>query len=320
MKAEVRKTVLTKSVRRAAALLRSGEVVAFPTETVYGLGADVFNEAAVRKIFVAKGRPSDNPLIAHIASLDQLPLLARRVTPSAQKLIARFFPGPLTVILPKTAAVPLAATAGLQTIGVRMPAHQTAHAFLRACGTPVVAPSANRSGSPSPTRWQAVRDDLDGRVACILQGGATDVGLESTVVDCTGRAPVVLRAGAVTLEMLREVVPTTRLHRARRGETARSPGMKHRHYAPRARVVIAERPGQIFSMGKTAYIGLTPPQANSARVRLKRCRDVADYARSLFAFFRACDAAGVQTICCEPVSERGLGVALMDRVRRAAAR
>jgi L-threonylcarbamoyladenylate synthase len=294
--------------------------VAFPTETVYGLGASAFDEAAIRKIFAAKGRPSDNPLIAHIASLDQIPLLAKRVTPAAEKFIARFFPGPLTVILPKNPRVPDVATAGLDTIGVRMPSHKIAAAFLRACGMPVVAPSANRSGLPSPTVWQAVRDDLNGRVSCVLQGGASDVGLESTVVDCTGRAPRVLRAGAITLEQLREVVPSTRMHRPRKDGAARSPGMKHRHYAPRARVVLVDSLLDAECSDHSSFIGLRTPLLVTGFGRVALCRDTAEYARVLFRFFRACDASGITTIFCETVPDEDLGRALMDRLRRAAAR
>lgn len=314
------KTLLSRSPGRAAQILRRGQAVAFPTETVYGLGASAFDEAAIRRIYEAKGRPSDNPLIAHIASLDQLPLLARRVTPSARKLIARFFPGPLTVILPKRPEVPDLATAGLDTIGIRMPAHAVAREFLLACGVPVVAPSANRSGRPSPTTWSAVREDLDGRIACILQGGPADVGLESTVVDCTGSVPVVLRAGAVTLEMLREVVKSARLHRPRRNEKARSPGMKHRHYAPQAKVVIVDSPGDAGRSGRTAYIGLGPRRHASGFGLASFCRDTEQYARGLFRFFRTCDARGLETIYCQSVGGGGLATALMDRLRRAAAR
>lgn len=179
-------TKLTRSVDVAARYIFSGEVVAFPTETVYGLGANVFDEGAIEKIFLAKGRPSDNPLIAHIGSLSQLELLVDKVTPTAAKLIDGFFPGPLTLVLPKRDDVPEIATAGLDTIGVRMPLHKLALSFIRACRMPLVAPSANLSGKPSPTTWQAVKTDLDGRIACILKGEPTDVGLESTVVDCTG--------------------------------------------------------------------------------------------------------------------------------------
>ena len=314
------KTTLTRSPQRAAECLRRGEVVAFPTETVYGLGASVFDETAIAKIFTAKDRPADNPLIAHISSLDQLPLLARRVPTFAQKLIKQFFPGPLTVVLPKQKHISAAATAGLDSIGVRMPAHKTASEFLRACKTPVVAPSANRSGRPSPTTWKAVREDLDGRIACILQGGASDIGLESTVVDCTGRAPVILRSGAITPEQLREIVPQTRMHRARKNSRAKSPGMKHRHYAPRARVVLVDSLCDAERSETAGFIGLRPPRFATGFGLVALCRDEKEYARALFHFFRRCDAAALKTIFCETVPAHGIGIALMDRLRRAAAR
>ena len=225
------KTELTESVLIAADFIRAGEVVAFPTETVYGLGASVFDETAIARIFAAKGRPGDNPLIAHIAAVEQLELLAREIPPAARLLIDNFFPGPLTVILPKRDEVPLLATGGLATIGVRMPDHPLAHQFLQACGVPLVAPSANISGRPSPTTWQAVYQDLNGRIACILCGEPTRVGLESTVVDCTAVMPVVLRAGAITIEQLRTVIPGISLADHRESAVPKSPGMKYRHYS-----------------------------------------------------------------------------------------
>ena len=201
------RTLLTGSPEEAARFIKGGGVVAFPTETVYGLGADAYNEHAVRKIFEAKRRPADNPLIAHVAAREQLADLTLEVPHAAEHLIETFFPGPLTLVLKKSDRVPLIATAGLDTVGVRMPASPLAHEFLTLCGTPVVAPSANISGRPSPTTWQAVFEDLDGRIDCILQGGPTDIGLESTVVDCTTKPPLVLRFGSVPLEELRGVVP-----------------------------------------------------------------------------------------------------------------
>lgn len=311
-------TVLTTSPQTAAEFIRRGEVVAFPTETVYGLGANIFAEAAIRKIFRAKGRPTDNPLIAHVASLEQIASITSQITQSAAQLIAAFFPAPLTVILPKHTDVPELATAGLETIGVRMPRHIMAREFIRACGVPLVAPSANLSGRPSPTTWQAVKADLDGRIACILQGDQTEVGLESTVVDCTGVVPIVLRAGAITLEQLQAVIPNSRLADQAEVGAPKSPGLKYRHYAPRARVVIVSA-GRAAQTGENAaYIGLQAPPTSAAFQRVKLCADVVDYAHELFDFFRECDAWGVKEIVCEAVEETGLGLALMDRLRRAA--
>lgn len=310
------RTKLTNSIDVAARFIFSSELVAFPTETVYGLGAGVFDEAAIEKIFRAKGRPADNPLIAHIGSLSQLDLLVEDIPPAAAKLIDGFFPGPLTIVLPKRDDIPAIATAGLDTIGVRMPLHQLALSFIRACRMPLVAPSANLSGKPSPTTWQAVKTDLDGRIACILKGEPTEVGLESTVVDCTGDAPIVLRAGAITLEQLQEVIPQTRLAKLDADAPARSPGLKYKHYAPHAHVVIVVDAAEAIPANDAAFIGLHPPHPTFQRVQI--CADLAEYAHKVFQFFRDCDAAGVQVIYCEAVSETGLGLALMDRIRRAA--
>jgi L-threonylcarbamoyladenylate synthase len=179
----MKETSLTTSPIEAARFIADGGIVAFPTETVYGLGANVFDAAAIAKIFEAKQRPADNPLIAHISSIDQITELASEISDSAKRLIEHFFPGPLTVVLKKSVNVPDMATAGLDSIGIRMPRSDLAREFLTACGTPVVAPSANLSGRPSPTTWQAVYEDLNGRIDCILQGEPTEIGLESTVVD-----------------------------------------------------------------------------------------------------------------------------------------
>jgi L-threonylcarbamoyladenylate synthase len=309
-------TKITQSVDVAARSIFSGEIVAFPTETVYGLGANVFDEDAIEKIFIAKGRPTDNPLIAHIGSLSQLDLLTNDIPRAAAKLIDGFFPGPLTIVLPKHDDVPDIATAGLDTIGVRMPRHQLSLSFIRACRFPLVAPSANLSGRPSPTTWQAVKVDLDGRIACILKGDPTEIGLESTVVDCTGDHPIVLRAGAITLEQLQEVIPGMRLAQPDANRPARSPGLKYKHYAPHAQVVIVAEANAAIPANDAAFIGLHSPPRAFQHTQL--CADVAEYAQKLFQFFRDCDAAGIKVIYCEAVNETGLGLALMDRTRRAA--
>ncbi len=310
-------TLLTESPKKAAQCIAQGEIVAFPTETVYGLGANVFDERALRKIFVAKKRPPDNPLIAHIAEFADIDLLARRVPRSAEKFIEEFFPGPLTVVLAKRQSVPLIATAGLPTIGIRMPHHPVALAFLKACDVPLSAPSANLSGTPSPTTWRSVAADLDGRISCILKGGHTNVGLESTVVDCTGPVPRVLRSGAVTLEQLRDVIPSTRVAAQGKAGPPKSPGMKYRHYSPRARVIIVSSPRRIGSATNAAYIGMEVVQGIS-EFRLHRiCSSVEKYAHELFDFFRLCDNAHVSVIYCQSVVPKGLGLALMDRMKRA---
>ena len=298
-------------------MIKRGGIVAFPTETVYGLGADVFNRDAIGSVFTAKLRPADNPLIAHISSVDQIGELATLITPSAQKLIAAFFPGPLTVVVPKTDRVPPNATAGLDTIGIRMPRSSPAKEFLAACGTAVVAPSANLSGRPSPTTWQAVLEDLDGRIDCILQGEPTEIGLESTVVDCTGDVPVLLRKGAISIEEVRGVVPET-VAAADPSLELRSPGLRHKHYSPSAGVLLIGAHERLVTGPDTAYIGIAKSNGleNLGLVRL--CGTIEEYVHSVFEFFRECDRAGIKTIYCETVPETGLGAALMDRLRRAA--
>lgn len=315
-------TLLTDDPEEAARILASGQLVAFPTETVYGLGADALDLDAVHAIFDAKGRPSDNPLIVHVASESDVAAVARDVSDAARVLMERFFPGPLTLILPKRDAVPDVVTAGLDTVGVRMPRHPVAMAFLEACGTPVAAPSANRSGRPSPTTWKAVYEDLDGRIACILKGGRTDAGVESTVVDCTTDPPAVLRPGAVSLEVLREALqealPGTEV-RASGGEGgARSPGTRHRHYAPDATVLLVEGPDDAPTGLDVAYVGLDAPADPESFGRVLVARDVEHYAHELFHYFRRADALGCRTIAAQIVPDEGLGRALNDRLRRAA--
>lgn len=328
-------TKLTRSPEAAARVLREGGRVIFPTETVYGLGADAFDVGAVRGVFDAKGRPADNPLIVHVAGVGQIERVARAVPPVAQRLAQRFWPGPLTLVLPRRRELPEVVTAGLDTVGVRVPRLPLAQRFLEGCETPVAAPSANRSGRPSPTTWQAARDDLGGRVECILQGPPTEAGLESTVVDATEPSALrVLRAGATTLEALREavgpgvsVVPPDEEPPAETddgdeplGKAPRSPGTRHRHYAPDdARVLVVDGPQEASERGEVAYIGLQPPADSGAFARVRVCEDVEAYARALFAFFREADAAGARVIYAQRVSEEGLGRALMDRLRRASA-
>ena len=307
------KTLLTTSPEIAAEIIRQGGLVAFPTETVYGLGANIFDEAAIAKVFEAKGRPADNPLIVHIADVEQIRLLTGGLSTAAETLLQAFAPGPITVVVPRSEKVPLSATAGLDTIGIRMPGLLLAQAFLTECGVPVAAPSANLSGKPSPTTWQAVKEDLDGRIDCILQGSDSEIGLESTVVDCTAEPPVILRAGSVSLEQIQNVVPGTKLLTAGGVEAPRSPGLKHRHYSPRAKVVVGVPETEVLN---TAFIGLVKPGIDLQISRI--CEDIEEYARSLYEFFRECDRMGVQTVYCQPVDASGIGAALMDRIRRAA--
>lgn len=305
------------AARAAAAILSADGVVAVPTETVYGLACRL-SAAAARRVFRAKGRPGDNPLIVHVLDAAQLRRVARRVTPLARRLIAAFWPGPLTLVLERGAAVPRAVTAGRDTVAVRMPSHPAARAVLRALGAPFAAPSANRSGRPSPTMAAHVLRDLRGRVPLVLDGGPCRVGLESTVVDARGRAPVLLRPGTVTLEALARVARRSPAAPGRHAPP--SPGTRHRHYAPRCRVVLVS-PADVRA-------GRVPPgaalyhrtAAKGRRPWARRCAGLPAYARGLFAALRDAEKAGVRVLAVETVPETGVGHAVMDRLRRAAAR
>ncbi|NTU68085.1 MAG: threonylcarbamoyl-AMP synthase [Chlorobiaceae bacterium] len=311
-------TVVTDSPLEATGFLNRGGLVAFPTETVYGLGADVFNPGAVAGIFTAKGRPSDNPLIVHLQDPDRIGEVASEINTPARALIARFFPGPLTVVLRKNHSVPDIVSAGLPTVGVRCPSHPVAAEFLRHCRHPVAAPSANLSGRPSPTDWKAVFHDLGGRIDCLLRGEPSTIGLESTIVDCTADPPLLLRSGAIGLESLMEVVPDLELATScTPGDAPKSPGMKYRHYSPEASIVLVEAPPHdLLQLPQAAWIGLSPPPEGA--ILGMACRSPEEYARVLFGFFRTCDAAGISTIWCELPPEEGIGRAIRDRLFKAA--
>ena len=316
------------SIRRAAALLRAGELMAFPTETVYGLGADALNGEAAARIFAAKGRPADNPLIAHIAGESGLAgLIAGEPCACARKLMRAFWPGPMTLIFPKSPRVPREVTAGLDTVAVRMPSHPVARALIRAAQTPIAAPSANRSGRPSPTTAAHVLEDMDGRIPLILDGGPCEVGLESTVVDVTGARPRILRPGGVTREMLEGVVGDVDvdegvLHQLQAGSQARSPGMKYKHYAPKGEVTIVTGPraaqeiARLYDAagGRAAILAFSQADYGARRVyRLKNAPG------ELFAALRQLDEDGMETIYAEDVPTTGVGLAVMNRLMRAAA-
>lgn len=324
-----------ESLIRAADLIRRGEVVGFPTETVYGLGADALNPLAAMKIFVAKGRPGDNPLIVHISEISQLaPLIARAPGETALALAKRFWPGPLTMLFPKSSRVPDCVTAGLDTVGIRMPSNPWAKRLIELSGTPIAAPSANRSGRPSPTTAQRVFEDMDGRIPLILDGGECSVGLESTVLDVTGAVPRVLRPGGVTPEMIRSVVGDARVDESvmrplREGEKPRSPGMKYRHYAPRGTLTIFE--GDAVRVSEricAAYDACRVPAVILAlsnhiplygdRKTISLGADARAAAGRLFEALRAADDMGAEGIFSEAVDETGIGLAVMNRLGRAA--
>ena len=313
----IMQTTLTDSAEEAAAILKSGRVVAFPTETVYGLGASIYHPEAILRVFQAKGRPGDNPLIVHIYSLEQLADVAGEINSDARQLIDRFFPGPLTLVLKKNPLVPDSVTGGLDTVGVRCPANPVAREFLRLSGCPVAAPSANLSGLPSATSWEAVFEDLDGKIDCVLRGNPSAIGLESTIVDCSGSRPLLLRAGAITFEQLQAVVPeiATSTNQDRLAPP-KSPGLKYPHYAPKAAIILCHADEQRSVTPSSAYIGLSEPPAGI--LLCKRCRNLEEYGSELFSFFRHCDSKGIEHIYCELPSNQGLGRAIRDRLMRAA--
>ena len=315
-----------EALTHAAEVIRAGGLVAFPTETVYGVGADALSAAAVARIFEAKERPRGNPLIVHVADATALDEVAVRVTDRAREVVASFWPGPLTLVLDRAAAVPLITTGGLDTVAVRVPAHPVAQGLIRAAGRPLAAPSANRSGRPSPTRAPHVLEDLGGRIELILDGGSTSVGLESTVLDMTTEPPTLLRPGGVTLEQLEAHLGRVRLATGDDEAAGRSPGLRFRHYAPRAKVVLIEAGageeavaswldgGKSVALMAQRSVGLDRP---GLRVRLMPV-DLEAYARELFEVLRDLDATGVDAIFVEGIAEVGLGRAIMDRLRRAA--
>jgi L-threonylcarbamoyladenylate synthase len=325
----------TASINQAAALLRAGNLVIFPTETVYGLGANAWDGAAVAKIFVAKGRPQDNPLIVHIANIEDLDALVSSIPEAAKMLAEAFWPGPLTMVLPKSDRVPDAGTAGLDTVAVRMPSHPVARELILAAGVPVAAPSANLSGSPSPTTAAHCVADMDGRVDMILDGGACDVGLESTVITLAGERPRLLRPGGVTLEQLREVLGEVDADEAVFGKAdeskpVASPGMKYKHYAPKADLTLVHGSKEAFANyvsthkgDGTAALVFDGEFSDGALVvplvTYGKEADASAQAERLFAALRELDEIGAKTAYVRAPSMDGVGLAVYNRLMRAAA-
>ena len=327
------------AIRRAGALIRAGRLVAFPTETVYGLGANGFDRVACARIYEAKGRPSDNPLILHVAGRAMVEEAAAGIPPMAEKLMAAFMPGPLTLILPRKPLVPDRITGGLDTVGIRAPEHPVARALIRAAGVPIAAPSANRSGRPSPTTASSVLRDMEGRIPLILDGGTCRVGIESTIVDCTGAVATILRPGAITREMLTEVLGGCNLDPALVGAKTvpRAPGMKYRHYAPKADMTLycgapakmaaafrrevrrllkeGRKPGVLASHETCSGVaGLLP----ESRVRDYGAQgDLSAIASHIYEGLIAFDATDADVLLAEGVAEGGLGLAIMNRLRKA---
>ncbi|MDM5190948.1 L-threonylcarbamoyladenylate synthase [Bacillus sp. DX4.1] len=319
-------------LREAAKLLRENEAIGFPTETVYGLGANAMNDEAIAKIFEAKGRPSDNPLIVHIGAKSQLTDIVREIPPVADVLMKHFWPGPLTLILPKKDGISEKVTAGLDTVGVRMPDHPVALALIEEADVPVAAPSANRSGRPSPTLASHVYEDLNGKIAGIVDGGATGVGVESTVIDCTSEVPTILRPGGITKEQLEEVIGPVSLDPALKDETEKpkAPGMKYTHYAPRAPLSIVEgsrafiqqlvdnKKGEGYTVGVLTTEEYQHVYKADVVLSCGTRTDLASVATKLYDVLRTFDTSKVDVIFSESFPSDGIGNAIMNRLTKAA--
>lgn len=321
----------------AAEFLKNGEVVAFPTETVYGLGADATNEEAVKKIFLAKGRPSDNPLIIHISSLDQLEQYVETVPDVARTVISHFWPGPCTLVLKKKGPIAAPVTGGLETIGVRMPDHPVALELIEKAGVPLAAPSANSSGKPSPTTASHVKRDLDGKIRAIVDGGATGVGLESTVIDLTDpKKPTILRPGGVTFEELEAVLGRVWLdtHLSDQSAVPKSPGMKYKHYSPEKPVWVlpdtleaaANLIAELERDGEKAGLLVSSEWLEQLETSRRTCCSLGEKSKPqqaaarLFSSLRELDDEEVSIILVEPYEKKGIGTAYMNRLEKAASR
>lgn len=320
-------------IERAGALLAAGQVVGIPTETVYGLGANALDGAAVKQIFAAKGRPADNPLIVHIADFSQIFDLVAAVPDAARRLADAYWPGPLTIILPKAACIPDEVSAGLETVGIRLPSHPVARAVIRAAGVPIAAPSANTSGRPSTTTAAHVMEDMSGKIAAVLDGGACQVGVESTVVSLAGEQPRLLRPGGISLEQLEAVLGPVAVDRAISqpiGDDVRvsAPGMKYRHYAPHAPVTAVcgdpAKGAAYIASHLTAQAGVIcfdefAGQFDGHIVRtIGRADDPAAQAHAIFDALRAFDDTDVTAIFAQCPDDLGIGLAVANRLKKAA--
>ena len=325
-------------IEEAGKVIRNGGTVAFPTETVYGLGANALDDEAVKKIFIAKGRPQDNPLIIHV-STKEISGLVKDVPEVAQKIIDKFWPGPLTVILEKKDIIPNVTSANLNTIGMRMPNSEIELKLIELAERPIAAPSANISGRPSPTEVERCVEDLNGRVDYIIGGESSDIGVESTIVDCTVNPPLVLRPGGITLEMLKEINPEIELDKALKSKPnddfkPKAPGMKYKHYAPNAHLkiikgknektieIINEIVENYIEKGNDVAILTTNENLNKFNngkvISLGSENDLKEIAKNLFEALRKCDDLGVQYILCQGFEENGVGLAIMNRLNKAA--
>ena len=325
-------------LERAAAWIQAGEVVGMPTETVYGLAADACNPEAVKKVFAAKGRPADNPLIVHIAEMQALEQVAAVVPPLAVKLAERFWPGPLTMILPKSEEVPFETTGGLNTVAIRFPSHKTAQALIAYGGGYVAAPSANTSGRPSPSLARHVQEDLNGKIDMIIDGGEVEIGIESTIVDLTVEPPQILRPGYVTQEMLSrvlgEVDTDVTILSDKSGQAPKAPGMKYRHYAPKGQLTIVagtkekvaayinEETDRLQAQGVKTGVIATEETKNLYHADVVKCAgsrtDELSVAKHLYGILRDFDEEGTEKMFSESFDYAGIGQAVMNRLLKAA--
>lgn len=326
-----------KIMEEAGALLKAGALVAFPTETVYGLGANALDEKAAAKIYAAKGRPSDNPLIIHIADMDSLPLITEEIPEAAMKLAEKFWPGPLTMVLKKSAVVPFGTTGGLNTVAVRMPSHPIALEMIRYGGGYIAAPSANTSGRPSPTLAAHVADDMNGIIPMILDGGAVGIGIESTIVDLTEDVATILRPGFITQEMLEAVVGKVQIDKGLEADAKvapKAPGMKYRHYAPKAELMIVEGPSEAViekinmltkeneAKGiRTGIIGTEETVGRYEKGIIKSMgsrNDELSISSQLYRILREFDESEAEVIYSESFEQGAMGSAIMNRLLKAA--
>ncbi len=322
------------SINQAGKILKDGGLVAFPTETVYGLGANALLETSVKKIYEAKGRPSDNPLIVHISDVDEIKRLAVDINDNAKALIDAFMPGPFTVILKKSPIVPDTVTAGMDTVAIRFPENRTAERLIKAAGVPIAAPSANLSGKPSPTKAVHVIEDMQGRIDAIIDGENCEVGVESTIVDASGDCPVLLRPGGISYEELCEVVPETRidehiLNSLSEGEKPLCPGMKYKHYSPDADVTVIEgdmkavkeKIDALLKENSDKICGVLTMSLNAydSAIILSGGTTNKQYAKQLFSNLREFDRLGVEVVFAEFESRDGYGLAIKNRLYKAAA-
>jgi L-threonylcarbamoyladenylate synthase len=318
-----------EKINLASKYIKQGKLVSFPTETVYGLGANAFNPKAVKKIFSVKKRAQDNPLIVHIFSLKQLELLTEEISFKSKKLIEKFWPGPLTIVFKKKENVPFIVTAGLFTVAVRMPENKIALKLLKESNLPIVAPSANLSTKPSPTKAEHVINDFNNKIDCIIDGGKTNIGIESTVIDLTSKVPIILRPGKITKEEIEKIIGKVNILKNKKilnTKKLKSPGLKYKHYSPNAKVYLIDYKKDfikntkklILENQKVSIFSLT--KINFKRKEIifsKKYKNIDDYAKNIFSDFREADLKYTDIIIIQGVKEEGFGFSLMNRLRKA---